>query len=251
MVNQNEDSQASIDPISVDQQQLDEQQGQVPSPQTATADDIAALQQTISAQARQIYGMQSKIDTGINAVAHRQEQAIQRGFEDIKQQMYGQNLLNQVPEEHREWMGPIMETLQKQNQPAPESLAPESQAMGDPQSDWQQVFDLVQQAGVNPQDSRMMEAYPLLTSGQQGAFMSRLAQVVREDASKGGSANGQARTQAPRQAQAQRTVSPPIESSPSAGRGLNSADDLRNAFIENKLDFPEYQKRMSALGESV
>lgn len=251
MVNQNEDFQANIDPISVDQQQLDEQQGQVPSPQTATADDIAALQQTISVQARQIQGLQGKVDSGINAVAHRQEQAIKRGFEDIKQQMYGQSLLNQVPEEHREWMGPIMETFQKQNQPTPEPLAPESQPMNDPQSDWQQVFRLVEDAGVNPQDPRIMQAYPLLTSGQQGVFMSKLTQIVREDAAKGGSTGGQAQTQASRQTQAQRTVNPPIESSPSSSRGLNNADDLRNAFIEEKLDFAEYQKRMSALGESV
>ena len=81
--------------------------------------------------------------------------------------------------------------------------------------------------------------------------MSRLAQVVREDAAKGGPAGGKAQPQASRQGQPRQTVSPPIESSPSSSRGLNSADDLRNAFIENKLDFAEYQKRMVALGESV
>ena len=253
MVNQNDESQANLDPISEDQQQLDEQQGQVPTPQVATVDDIAALHNMMNRQSQQVNGLQGRVESGLTSVSQRQEQAIKRGFDDLKQQMYGQNLMSQVPEEHREWVAPIMETLQRQSHP-PLDEPIETAPVSNPESDWQQVFDLVYKSGVDPRDPRILKAYPLLASGQpsdQGRFMASLTQIVREDAVNSASKANQGQAQAPRQVQTQQTVNPPIEPSPASSRGLNNADDLRDAFIQDKINFGEYQKRMVALGESV
>ena len=235
------------------QQEIDAEQGIVET--TSELSQVQALQSKVAEQHEQVRQLTSMVnasrghtDRALNAIRGDFDKAVEDKINMMGERARQEQLLESIDEEQRPFFQHMMDRLDKvdntsQTQSGQEQVITDS----DTQSQWQQVYTMVQQMGINPQDPRVN--YQLLVDTsvatpeqRQGNFMQNLTQILSS-------------TTSPQQSQpvAQNTsANPPVESmSPSSTTALRNADDIRDAYIAGTITTDVYHEKMGAIGENV
>ena len=235
------------------QQEIDAEQGIVET--TSELSQVQALQSKVAEQHEQVRQLTSMVnasrghtDRALNAIRGDFDKAVEDKINMMGERARQEQLLESIDEDQRPFFQHMMDRLDKvdntsQTQSGQEQVITDS----DTQSQWQQVYTMVQQMGINPQDPRVN--YQLLVDTsvatpeqRQGNFMQNLTQILSS-------------TTSPQQSQpvAQNTsANPPVESmSPSSTTALINADDIRDAYIAGTITTDVYHEKMGAIGENV
>jgi hypothetical protein len=225
-----------------DQAQLDAVQ-EGTTPQAASTDpvtkELQALREDFS---RQVAGLQSKVDKGLNAIRRdTEEQAKQQQETAIQQYM------EQLPEEHRETFRAITnQNMQYREQLSQIQNGTESEQTQDVSSEWESIYAIPKSMGVDPQSPGIDYASftdPGLTEGQRrDRFFASIKTVMSGNTTPGTPAT----TQTTEQVQSPPTSGTPTSSSPS---NLRSEEQIQRAYIEGKLTKEQYQQRLTEVGQ--
>jgi|TARA_Y100000296_G_scaffold69068_1_gene82658 membrane-associated HD superfamily phosphohydrolase len=224
-----------------DQAQLDAVQEE-PAPQTTPTDAVTKeLQALREEMSRQVAGLQSKVDKGLNAIRRDTE-------EQAKQQQEAaiQQYLEQVPEEHRE----TFRAIANQNMQYREQISklengttPEEPQVS---SEWEQIYAIPRSMGLDPQtpgiDYAAFTDAGLTENQRRDRFFASIKTVM--------SSNTQTQTPATPQTTEQ-VQSPPTSGTPTSGSpsNLRSEEQIQRAYIEGKLTKEEYQQRLTQVGQ--
>ena len=225
-----------------DQAQLDAVQEET-TPQAAPTDavtkELQALREDFS---RQVAGLQSKVDKGLNAIRRDTEvQARQQQETAMKQYM------EQLPEEYKEGF----EMLANQNRQYQQQLSQiqngnEPESTQEVSSEWEQIYAIPRSMGLDPQTPGLDYAAftdPNLTEGQRrDRFFASIKTVMGSNAS----TQNTATAQITEQVQSPPTSGTPTSSSPS---NLRSEEQIQRAYIEGKLTKEQYQQRLTEVGQ--
>ena len=237
MTQENVEEQSVLDQ---DQAQLDAVQEET-TPQTAPTDAVTKeLQALREEMSRQVAGLQSKVDKGLNAIRRdTEEKALREQEAAMKQYM------EQVPEEHRE----TFEMLANQNRQYQQQLS-QMQNGNEPtqevSSEWDQIYAIPKSMGLDPQTPGIDYAAFTddgLTEGQRrDRFFASIKTVM--------SSNTQTETPATPQTTEQ-VQSPPTSGTPTSGSpsNLRSEEQIQRAYIEGKLTKEQYQQRLTEVGQ--
>ena len=237
MTQENVEEQSVLDQ---DQAQLDAVQEET-TPQTAPTDAVTKeLQALREEMSRQVAGLQSKVDKGLNAIRRdTEEKALREQEAAMKQYM------EQVPEEHRE----TFEMLANQNRQYQQQLSQMQNGNAPTQevsSEWDQIYAIPRSMGIDPQTPGIDYAAFTddgLTEGQRrDRFFASIKTVM--------SSNTQTETPATPQTTEQ-VQSPPTSGTPTSGSpsNLRSEEQIQRAYIEGKLTKEEYQQRLTQVGQ--
>ena len=237
MTQENVEEQSVLDQ---DQAQLDAVQEET-TPQTAPTDAVTKeLQALREEMSRQVAGLQSKVDKGLNAIRRDTEEKALREQEAAMRQY-----MEQVPEEHRE----TFEMLANQNRQYQQQLS-QMQNGNEPtqevSSEWDQIYAIPRSMGLDPQTPGIDYAAFTddgLTEGQRrDRFFASIKTVM--------SSNTQTETPATPQTTEQ-VQSPPTSGTPTSGSpsNLRSEEQIQRAYIEGKLTKEEYQQRLTQVGQ--
>ena len=238
MTQENVEEQSVLDQ---DQAQLDAVQEET-TPQTAPTDAVTKeLQALREEMSRQVAGLQSKVDKGLNAIRRDTETQARQQQEAAIQQY-----LEQVPEEHRETFRAIANQnleYREQLSKVETSTTPEESQVS---SEWDQIYAIPRSMGLDPQTPGIDYAAFTddgLTEGQRrDRFFASIKTVM--------SSNTQTETpatpQTTEQVQSPPTSGTPTSSSPS---NLRSEEQIQRAYIEGKLTKEEYQQRLTQVGQ--
>ena len=237
MTQENVEEQSVLDQ---DQAQLDAVQEET-TPQTTPTDAVTKeLQALREEMSRQVAGLQSKVDKGLNAIRRdTEEKALREQEAAMKQYM------EQVPEEHRE----TFEMLANQNREYQQQLS-QMQNGNEPtqevSSEWDQIYAIPRSMGLDPQTPGIDYAAFTddgLTEGQRrDRFFASIKTVM--------SSNAQTETPATPQTTEQ-VQSPPTSGTPTSGSpsNLRSEEQIQRAYIEGKLTKEQYQQRLTEVGQ--
>jgi len=236
-----------------DQAQLDAvQEGnpQAAMPTTQEMQTVAAMverqNQIIENQNRQLAGLQSKLDKGLNGIRAQYETA-------GKQQEYQamQRFAQEVPEDQRAGV----EYLINRNMQL-EQERMQTQMASDPEAEraaaeWEVIYDIARNMGVDPETPGLdYSAYTdpgLEPKERNDRFFASLNRIVRS----GGTPPQQPAMQNPPSEQQPEVQSPPQAGTPANGvsNNMRTVEQLQRAYIENKLSTEDYTKRLSELGQ--
>jgi len=224
-----------------DQAQLDAVQEET-TPQTTPTDAVTKeLQALREEMSRQVAGLQSKVDKGLNAIRRDTETQARQQQEAAIQQY-----LEQVPEEHRETFRAIANQnleYREQLSKVETSTTPEESQVS---SEWDQIYAIPRSMGLDPQTPGIDYAAFTdagLTEGQRrDRFFASIKTVM--------SSNTQTETPATPQTTEQ-VQSPPTSGTPTSGSpsNLRSEEQIQRAYIEGKLTKEEYQQRLTQVGQ--
>ena len=236
--------------IDSDQAQLDAVQ-EAPESQATTTDstteEIRALKQLIETQPKQVAGLQSKVDKGLNSSRRDSEEAVR------KQQEYAlQQYLEQVPEEHRAAFQQIAQQNMQLQQQVNQSQyqEPAQEQTPDASSEWEQIYAIPRSMGLDPQSEGIDYAAftdPGLNDTQRRErFFTSIKTVM----------SGNNQTQAPPPATPQNQSQPEVQNPPTGGTpaggvsgNMRSVADLERAYISDGISFNDYKKRLAELGQ--
>lgn len=248
--------------IDSDQAQLDTtQEGLQPQVEESTTGELRALRETVERQNemierqnvmienqnKQVAGLQSKVDRGLNGIRRDSVEAVRR------QQEYAlQQYLEQVPEEHRAAFQQMaqqnMELQQQVNQA--QYQEPAQEQTPDASSEWEQIYAIPRSMGLDPQSEGIDYAAftdPGLSDTQRRErFFASIKTVM----------TGNNQTQAPPPATPQNQSQPEVQNPPTGGtpaggvsRNMRSVADLERAYISDGISFEDYKKRLAELGQ--
>jgi len=223
-----------------DQAQLDAVQEET-TPQTAPTDAVTKeLQALREEMSRQVAGLQSKVDKGLNAIRRDTEEKALREQEAAMRQY-----MEQVPEEHRE----TFEMLANQNRQYQQQLS-QMQNGNEPtqevSSEWDQIYAIPRSMGLDPQtpgiDYAAFTDEGLTENQRRDRFFASIKTVMGSNTQ----TETPATPQATEQVQSPPTSGTPTSSSPS---NLRSEEQIQRAYIEGKLTKEEYQQRLTQVGQ--
>ena len=248
MTTENTDFTSGLDQ---DQAQLDAVQEGTPQTADPMTEELRTLRQVvenqnkmIENQNRQVAGLQSKVDRGLNGMREQYQQgAMQQRYQAMQQ--YAQ----QVPEEYRAGFEYLMnENAQLQQQQVQSQTAEPQAETQDASSEWEQIYAIARSMGVDPQTPGIdYQAFtdPGLSEGQmRDRFFSSLRTVMA-------SPTPQATTPEPTQTEQPQVQSPPQAGTPANGvsNNMRTVEQIERAYIEDKLSFEDYKKRLSEAGQ--
>jgi len=223
-----------------DQAQLDAVQEET-TPQAAPTDavtkELQALREDFS---RQVAGLQSKVDKGLNAIRRDTEEQTKRQQEAAIQQY-----LEQVPEEHRETFRAIAnQNMQYREQLSQIETQPEPTQ--EVSAEWEPIYAIPRSMGLDPQTPGIDYASFTdagLTEGQRrDRFFASIKTVM----------SGNTTSETPATPQTTEQVqSPPTGGTPTSGSASNlrSEEQIQRAYIEGKLTKEQYQQRLTEVGQ--
>jgi len=207
---------------------------------------------------KELNATRSHADRAVNAVRRDYETELQRRDSEASQSQLQQERIaywNSLDPEDQQKMGPIMAQLERleqaQVQQAPQE-EPQTENVPQSNEDWQNVYNIVRQFGVDPQNDGIRYAVlsdPSMTpEKRRDAFLQNLGEVAR-----GGVGSGQQPQQSGQQPPPvqQNGVNPPIEQGGQATGTLRTPDDVRDAFITGAISTDQYRERMNALGQPI
>ena len=248
MTTENIDNTSALDQ---DQAQLDAVQ-EDPNPQTDSnpvTDEIRALRNLIEDQNRQVAGLQSKIDKGLNGIRRDSEDAVRKQQE---QQAYA--YMQTLPEEHQAAFGQMLQANQayyQQNADLRYQLSGGNgtqQAQPEVSSEWEEIYAIPRSLGLDPQtqgiDYAAFTEPGLNESQRRDRFFASLKPLI-------GATNQAPATQAQQQPAPGQVQSPPTGGTPSNGASSNmrSIEQVQTAYIEGKLSKEEYTDQLNKLGQ--
>ena len=248
MTTENIDNTSALDQ---DQAQLDAVQ-EDPNPQTDSnpvTDEIRALRNLIEDQNRQVAGLQSKIDKGLNGIRRDSEDAVRKQQE---QQAYA--YMQTLPEEHQAAFGQMLQANQayyQQNADLRDQLSGGNgtqQAQPEVSSEWEEIYAIPRSLGLDPQtqgiDYAAFTEPGLNESQRRDRFFASLKPLM-------GATNQAPATQAQQQPAPGQVQSPPTGGTPSNGASSNmrSIEQVQSAYIEGKLSKEEYTDQLRKLGQ--
>jgi len=234
-----------------DQAQLDAVQ-EDPGSQTDSSpvtDEIRALRNLIEDQNRQVAGLQSKIDKGLNGIRRDSEDAVRKQQE---QQAYA--YMQTLPEEHQNAFGQMLQANQayyQQNADLRDQLTGGNgtqQAQPEVSSEWEEIYAIPRSLGVDPQtqgiDYAAFTEPGLSDTQRRDRFFASLKPLM-------GATNQAPATQAQQQPASNEVQSPPTGGTPSNGASSNmrSIEQVQTAYIEGKLSKEEYTDQLNKLGQ--
>ena len=238
MTQENVEEQSVLDQ---DQAQLDAVQEET-TPQTASTDAVTKeLQALREEMSRQVAGLQSKVDKGLNAIRRDTE-------EQAKQQQEAaiQQYLEQVPEEHRE----TFRAIANQNMQYREQISklengttPEEPQVS---SEWDQIYAIPRSMGLDPQTPGIDYAAFTDDGLTEGQRRDRFFASIKTVMSSNTQTDTPATPQTTEQVQSPPTSGTPTSSSPS---NLRSEEQIQRAYIEGKLTKEQYQQRLTEVGQ--
>jgi hypothetical protein len=254
-----------VDELGQDQQLIDQEQG-ITAEVSAEAinQQLSARMQALENQNR---GLQSLIDSGLNAIRRDTETWINSQVGNLRGDLDRERLLSTLDEEQK----PVVEALLSEmdrRMPATPVAQPSAPAQNGQQANgqqaivdhWSPVMQYVETMGLSRNDSRVQYTLLANTNGQIDAnkwatFRDHLINLYQQDRNSGTSpaTPSQARQQSPA------TANPPVESPGATPVGtLNNSGDIQDAFIQGRFNSPEdpngmqeYIKRMASIGEAV
>ena len=249
MTTDNTDMTSAIDQ---DQAQLDAVQEATPqtNSDSGMTGEIQALKEMLEQQNRQVAGLQSKIDRGLNSIRRDSEDATRKQQEEAAQR-YIQNL----PEEHQGAFNSMLQANQayyQENQKLRDQVDQVPQEPNQPQptaeqSQWDQVYAIPKSLGIDPQTPGIDYAAftdPGLNENQRrDRFFASLKPLM--------GATNQAPTGQTTEAPASQVQSPPAGGTPAGGASSNmrSLEQVQSAYIEGKLSKQEYTDQLNRLGQ--
>jgi hypothetical protein len=242
------------DPISQDQAALDAEQGGIAAPDYVSREDFVRMQSTYQ---QQIAGLQSKVDTGLNAIRRdtqvAAEERINAEKARVREEYYG-SLREISPEQeqaqrrHDDYMdGLERERAKVTAQPTPAPVETQAAPAND-QAAWEQIFGMVRDFGVDPNDPRVDYRALVDQNLTEASRRQRFMQSVRAAVTPAASAAAPT-PQKPNGA-APHIVTPPVEGAPQRGGGYRNADDVHDAFISgNIIDREQYKAALAKFGQ--
>ena len=238
MTQENVEEQSVLDQ---DQAQLDAVQEET-TPQTAPTDAVTKeLQALREEMSRQVAGLQSKVDKGLNAIRRDTETQARQQQEAAIQQY-----LEQVPEEHRETFRAIANQnleYREQLSKVETSTTPEESQVS---SEWDQIYAIPRSMGLDPQTPGIDYAAFTDAGLTEGQRRDRFFASIKTVMSSNTQTETPATPQTTEQVQSPPTSGTPTSSSPS---NLRSEEQIQRAYIEGKLTKEEYQQRLTQVGQ--
>tara|TARA_Y100000361_G_C11126296_1_gene326175 strand:- start:331 stop:1050 length:720 start_codon:yes stop_codon:yes gene_type:complete len=224
-----------------DQAQLDAVQEET-TPQTTPTDAVTKeLQALREEMSRQVAGLQSKVDKGLNAIRRDTETQARQQQEAAIQQY-----LEQVPEEHRETFRAIANQnleYREQLSKVETSTTPEESQVS---SEWDQIYAIPRSMGLDPQTPGIDYAAFTDAGLTEGQRRDRFFASIKTVMSSNTQTETPATPQTTEQVQSPPTSGTPTSSSPS---NLRSEEQIQRAYIEGKLTKEEYQQRLTQVGQ--
>ena len=225
-----------------DQAQLDAvQEGTTPqaAPTDAVTKELQALREDFS---RQVAGLQSKVDKGLNAIRRDTEEQTKRQQEAAIQQY-----LEQIPEEHRETFRAIanqnMQDREELSKMETTDIQPEQTQVS---TEWEPIYAIPKSFGIDPQtpgiDYAAFTDVGLTEDQRRDRFFASIKTVMGSNAP----TQNTATVQTTEQVQSPPTSGTPTSSSPS---NLRSEEQIQRAYIEGKLTKEQYQQRLTEVGQ--
>ena len=241
-----------VDEITQEQQNIDAELDNVepPGPEFVPRDQFDQLLQRMEQQSRHISGLESRIDRSANelreenqrraaqqaiAIRKQTQEELLESFDDptIQEKMRAYfSLDNQKAEAE-------LQAYLQQSQAASQQSTPEA----DNQERWGQIFRAVQHFGINPSDERVNYAalvdQSMTEDQRQEAFLRSLRTIATAEAK-----------QAPQQTQ-QRQQTPPVAAAPASSTGFRNADEVRDAYVSDRISKDTYIDQMAKFGQPV
>lgn len=239
MTQENIEEQSVLDQ---DQAQLDAVQEET-TPQAAPTDavtkELQALREDFS---RQVAGLQSKVDKGLNAIRRDTEEQTKRQQEAAIQQY-----TEQLPEEHRETFRAIAnQNMQYRDQISKMETGDVQPEQTQVSTEWEPIYAIPRSMGIDPQTQGIDYAAFTdegLTEGQRrDRFFASIKTVMSGNTTPGTPATPQTTEQ---------VQSPPTGGTPTSGSASNlrSEEQIQRAYIEGKLTKEQYQQRLTEVGQ--
>ena len=236
MTMENEESVQPANEVDAAQQTLDAEQGNPATPQYATVEQIQNLEKIITSQTS---GLQSKIDTGLNAIRRDAEERVAEQASSIRNQQLNELMEDLAPEQQAQLKRLWSELKQAVQQPVSGQLTDQER---------EQAQRIARNAGADPNDARIDYASlidPSLTEDQRQQKFFESIYSIRTTPAPAAQPPVAAQPQQPQ------TANPPVEAPAGTGNGLNNVDAVRDAYISGRLDQATYKQRMAALGQPV
>jgi hypothetical protein len=256
MVEQNNQAEEA-DPISQAQQEVDREQSGSEQAQYLTNDQV---QQIMSEQARvyerQIAGLTSKIDTGLNAIRRDTTTSMQQQLANITAKQGMETWLLGLDEEQRALVQPLLarqQQLEEQIQGQAQQPSVEQEQTASPEEGWDTVYKVVRQLGLDPRtkgiDYDVLTAPGLSNEQRQEKFLTSVRTTIIAQSSlqqpRVDSQNGAV------QQQASAPQSPPTDGPPRTSATYRNIDDVRDAFISDKINQDEAMRLAGSMGQTL
>ena len=215
------------------------------APQPLTREELISLMDTRDRQLlAQVSGLASKIDTGLNAVRRDTRTWAEQQIGELRTTMGRQKYLDSLDEEQRKIAEPLLAEMDRRN-PQPSSPAQEvQQPAGDPVQLWNDILRISAEAKVNPYDESIGLYKSMATNLPNEENLRLFRQNIQAvKAAVQPAAPAPQRTAAP-------ANNPPIETQ-AASRvgGYRNADDVRDAYIMDRIDKEQYRKALATFGQ--
>jgi hypothetical protein len=251
MVTENPDL---TDEVTQEQETLDQEQGI--SPNAETGPTTHQLQAQISALEQSNRGLQSKIDTGLNAVRRDTAAWAQGQIDLLKGDIENQTYLAGLDEDQRLMVQGLQNyvdrkvpsTPQTSTDTAASTMAPTQQSLVE---QWTPVIDYVESFGISRNDPRVQYAMVAAADNQVDtskftAFRDHVVKLRAQDLAMAGQPTQARQATIP----TLQTGSPPVEGSGNVSAGsITTPDSARDAFLNRTIDRETYLEKMAGFGE--
>ena len=227
-------------------------------PQPPTAEQVRELQAQISQTQAENRGLQGMLDKAVNAIRRDSENRIDERFRQMQQAQQNQDYLNSLDPREREVQEPMLQQLNElKQQVVSQQVMPQGQPQPQPQpqtsveSQWEQVYRIVEGMGLNRNDPNVN--YAVLTDNTKTDAQKE--QMFYASVSTAVAQRGQPTPQAPAtQAVDPQAQTPPVETARQGGTGdVQNMDQLMYWWIPISSPTPEqtayYKQRFEQLSQ--
>ena len=229
------------DVVTQTQAEMDAEQGVTDTVQPLTLEQVKGL---MDEQNKQISGIASKVDRGLNTMRGIAETA-QQASGVLRSDMSFDQIIADMDEEQRAAMLAWRDTDRRANAPIQQTQEPA------PDENWERVYRMAENMGLDRNDPNIR--YTVITDTtlneqqREQQFMASLSMAVQQK-------NQQVTAPPPTQPAptGDGTINPPVDKGPSGtGSPMNNESQIMDALIEGRIDNNVYRERMAAIGITV
>jgi len=231
-----------VDEITQEQQSIDAELDNIepPSPEYVPREQFDQLLRKLDQQGRHISGLESRIDRSANEIreenqrrAAQQEIALRKQTQEELLESFDDPTIQEKMRAYFSLDNQKAEAdLQVRLQQSQAELEPQN-PQGSSQDQWNQIFQAVQDFGVDPADKRVNYAalvdQSMTDEERRRAFFQSLRTITTAEAK-----------QAPQQTQQRQAQTPPVAAAPASSTGFRNADEVRDAYVSDKISKDTY-----------